>query len=100
MADPKQGAATGSMAAARRVIVASDVALGWNLARTRKLVDSGIAWNATDRTEMYAQPGGAALIAHLMTEVAGTLSAEGTAATRTPGTMEATSLGEEQGEVT
>jgi hypothetical protein len=49
---------------------------------------------------MYAQPGGAALIAHLMTEVAGTLSAEGTAATRKPGTMEATSLGEEQGEVT
>jgi len=81
MADTKQGAATGFTAAARRVIVAGDVTLDWNLARTRKLVDSGIAWNATDRTEMYAQPGGAALMARLMTEVARTLSTEGTATT-------------------
>src|ERR1035437_3628277 len=77
MADPKQGAATGSAAAARRVIVAGDVTLAWNLARTRKLADSGFSWNATDRTEMYAQPGGAALMASLMNEVAGTLTAAG-----------------------
>jgi hypothetical protein len=75
MADPKQSAATGSAGAARRVIVAGDVTLDWNLARTRKLADSGISWNATDRTEMYAQPGGAALMASLMNEVAGTLTA-------------------------
>src|ERR1035437_4774863 len=81
MADPKQGAATGSTAAVRRVVVAGDVTLDWNLARTRKLADSGISWNATDRTEMYAQPGGAALMASLMNEVAGTLSTEGIAVT-------------------
>jgi hypothetical protein len=77
--DAKQGAFTGSKAAARRVVVVGDVTMDWNLARTRKLVDSGIAWNAADRTEMYAQPGGAALMASLMTEVAGTLAAEGVA---------------------
>ena len=57
MGDAKQGAVTGSEAAARRVTVAGDVTLDWNLARTRKLADSGIAWNAADRTEMYGQPG-------------------------------------------
>ena len=81
MGDAKQGAPTGSPAAARQVVVAGDVTIDWNLARTRKLVDSGIAWNATDRTEMYAQPGGAALMARLMSEVAGTLSTEGIVAT-------------------
>jgi hypothetical protein len=40
--------------AARRVIDAGDVTVDWNLARSRKLVDSGIAWNVADRTEMYA----------------------------------------------
>ena len=79
MGDTKQGALTESRAAARRVIVRGDVTMDWNLARTRKLADSGIGWNAADRTETYAQPGGAALMAGLMTEVAGTLAAEGVA---------------------
>jgi len=79
MGDTKQGALTESKAAARRVIVRGDVTMDWNLARTRKLADSGIGWNAADRTETYAQPGGAALMAGLMTEVAGTLAAEGVA---------------------
>jgi hypothetical protein len=94
MSDPKQGAATGSTAAARRVIVAGDVTLDWNLARTRKLVDSGMAWNATDRTEMYAQPGGAALMAHLMTEVVGTLSTGGTTTTVSGPSLPAETVGD------
>jgi len=81
MGDAKQGAGTESTAPSRRVIVAGDVTLDWNLARTRKLVDSGIAWNATDRTEMYLQPGGAALMSGLMDKVARSLSKEGTRTT-------------------
>ena len=54
MGDTKQSAVTESKAAARRVIVTGDVTVDWNLARTRKLADSGIAWNAADRMEMYA----------------------------------------------
>ena len=81
MVDDKRGAAAGSdagsKAAARHVVVAGDVTMDWNLARTRKLVDSGIAWNAADRTEMYGQTGGAALMAGLMTEVAATLATQG-----------------------
>jgi hypothetical protein len=67
---------TRAVAVNRRVIVTGDVTVDWNLARTRKLADSGIAWNAADRTEMYGKPGGAALMAGLMTEVAATLEAE------------------------
>ena len=77
MVDAKRGAVAGSKAAARRVVVAGDVTMDWNLARTRKLVDSGIAWNAADRTEMYGQTGGAALMAGLITEVAATLADQG-----------------------
>src|ERR1035437_8100168 len=79
MGDAKQGALTESKAVARRVIVTGDVTRDWNLARTRKLADSGIGWNADDRTEMYGGLGGAALMAGLMTEVAATLAAEGVA---------------------
>ena len=77
MVDANQGAVAGARAASRTVIVAGDVTVDWNLARTRKLVDSGIAWNAADRTEMYGQAGGAALMARLMNEVAGTLAGRG-----------------------
>jgi hypothetical protein len=55
MGDAKRGVSE-SEAVARRVIAAGDVALDWNLARTRKLVDSGIAWNATDRTDPCIRP--------------------------------------------
>ena len=79
MGDAKRSVATGSggVASARRVVVAGDVTMDWNLARTRKAIDSGLAWSASDRTEMYGQPGGAALTARLMAEVAGTLTALG-----------------------
>jgi hypothetical protein len=83
MGDAKQGATTGSTpateSAARRVVVAGDVTMDWNLARTRKAIDSGLAWSAADRTEMYGQQGGAALTARLVTEVAETLAAQGIA---------------------
>ena len=89
MGDAKKGATTGSEGAAQvasRVVVAGDVTMDWNLARTRKAIDSGLAWSAADRTEMYGQPGGAALTARLMTEVAATLAAQGIAAdVATPG---------------
>ena len=77
MGDAKQGKRLESKAAARRVIVAGDVTIDWNLARTQKLADARITWNAADRTETYAQPGGAALMADLMTEVAATLTGAG-----------------------
>ena len=92
MGDVKQGADTGSKAAGepaaatefatpatRRVVVAGDVTMDWNLARTRKAIDSGLAWSAADRTEMYGEPGGAALTARLVAEVAETLATEGIA---------------------
>jgi hypothetical protein len=83
MGDTKQTAVTESgarrepAAATRRVVVAGDVTFDWNLARTRKLADAGVAWNAADRTEAYLQPGGAALQAGLVAEVAATLAADG-----------------------
>lgn len=45
------------MAPTRHVVVAGDVALDWYPARTRTLVDSGIAWNADDRIETDGQQG-------------------------------------------
>ncbi len=53
----------------RRVVVAGDVTIDWNLARTRKLVDGGTAWNADDRAEAYSGLGGAAVLARLVEEV-------------------------------
>ena len=73
----EKGPGTGSEAAARRVVVAGDVTVDWHLARVRKLADSGAAWNAADRTEVYVRPGGAALMASLMSEVAATLADDG-----------------------
>ena len=69
MGDEKQGADTGSTTAStskaesaskpapRRVIVTGDVTIDWNLARTRKLADSGMGWNADDRIEGHAWSG-------------------------------------------
>jgi len=74
MGDGQQGPALASSVTAGRVVVAGDVTLDWHLARTRNLVDAGTAWNAADRTEIYGERGGAALMAALMTEVAVTLA--------------------------
>jgi RyR domain len=79
MGDANQGIVAGSGATPRRVVVTGDVTMDWHLARMRKLVDSGNAWNADDRTELYGELGGATLMAGLMTEVATTLAADGVA---------------------
>jgi hypothetical protein len=70
------GHSTGSEAAVRHVIVMGDVTMDWHLARMGKPVDSAAAWNAVGRTEVYRQPGGAALMANLMNEVMTTLAAD------------------------
>jgi hypothetical protein len=65
--------------AARRVVIAGDVTIDWNLARTRKLVDGGTAWNAEDRAEVYSGPGGAAVLARLVEEVGAAVAETGSA---------------------
>ncbi len=77
MRNPELGAVTNSKTTSRRVVVAGDVTMDWNLARTRKAVDSGRAWSAADRAEMSGQPGGAALTGGLMAEVAASLEPAG-----------------------
>jgi hypothetical protein len=64
-----------SSANPRRVVVAGDVTMDWNLAR-RRLDPAGVVWNADDCTEVYGQLGGAALLGDLIVEVAETLRAE------------------------
>ena len=59
----------------RRVVVAGDVTMDWNLAR-RRLDPAGVVWNADDCTEVYGQLGGAALLGDLIAELAETLGAE------------------------
>jgi hypothetical protein len=71
-----QSHGTGSETAIRHVIVMGDVTMDWHLARMGKPVDSAAAWNAVGRTEVYSQPGGAALMAGLMNEVKTTLAAD------------------------
>lgn len=55
------------------VIVAGDVTIDWNLARTRRDKSDGSAWNADDSTHAYWQRGGAALLADLVEQIAGQL---------------------------
>jgi hypothetical protein len=59
----------------RRVVVAGDVTMDWNLAR-RRLDPAGVVWNADDCTEVYGQLGGAALLGDLIAELAETLRAK------------------------
>lgn len=61
----------------RRVVVAGDVTIDWNIARTRKLPGGGTAWNAEDRTEVYGGAGRAALLARLIEEVGASLAGDG-----------------------
>jgi hypothetical protein len=61
----------------KRVVVAGDLTVDWNLARTRKLRDGGTAWNAEDRTEVYGRPGGAAMLARLIRALGAELAADG-----------------------
>ena len=61
------------------VIVAGDVAIDWNLARTRRSEGVSAAWNSDDCTRAYRQRGGAALLADLLDAVAVKLRQDGRA---------------------
>ena len=54
-----------SSANPKRVVVAGDVTMDWNLAR-RRLDPAGVVWNADDCTEVYGQLGGAAMLGELI----------------------------------
>src|SRR5262249_2863624 len=60
------------------VIVAGDMTIDWNLARTRRS-EGGAAWNSDDCTRAYRQRGGAAMLADLIDGVAGKLRQDGQA---------------------
>lgn len=62
--------------ARRQVVVAGDVTIDWNLARTRKIRDGGTSWNAEDQVETYCDPGGAAVLARVVAEVGTTLQGD------------------------
>lgn len=51
------------------IVVAGDVTIDWNIARSRKLGSDGSVWNAEDLVRAYSQPGGAALLAELVAAV-------------------------------
>lgn len=61
-----------------RVVVAGDVTMDWNIARTRSLRGGGAVWNAEDCTRAYWQRGGAALLGELIQAVAEQLKTNGT----------------------
>jgi hypothetical protein len=63
----------------RVVVVAGDVTMDWNLARTRRLDGGGAVWNADDCTHAYWQRGGAALLADLIDAIRTKLLAWGEA---------------------
>jgi RyR domain-containing protein len=77
LSETVDGPAAASRAGARRVVISGDVTMDWHLARSRTLVAAGKAWNPADRTEISGEPGGAALTAGLLREVAATLAASG-----------------------
>jgi hypothetical protein len=61
------------------VVVTGDVTMDWNLARTKRAESGGSVWFAGDRTRACWQPGGAALLADLITAVTGSLRQSGRA---------------------
>jgi hypothetical protein len=60
----------------RRVVVAGDVTMDWNPARTQP-ENAGVVWNAENRTETYGELGGAAMVARLIEAVAESLRTDG-----------------------
>jgi hypothetical protein len=55
------------------IVVAGDVTMDWNLARTRRADNGRLAWTAEDCTCAYWQRGGAALLGDLIAAVADAL---------------------------
>ncbi len=58
----------------KRIVVAGDVTIDWNLARTRVADASGSQWNADDEVAIYRGLGGAALLSNLIETVVGGVS--------------------------
>lgn len=56
-----------------RIVIAGDVTLDWNLARTPAPGDGSRGWSAEDCARVYCQPGGAALLAETIGAVAADL---------------------------
>lgn len=48
------------------IVVSGDVTIDWNIARIQQSVGAIYAWNATDLTCAFYQPGGAAMLARLV----------------------------------
>jgi hypothetical protein len=59
------------------LVVAGDVTIDWNVARSRAAGSGGVVWNADDRARAYRQAGGAALLAQVIGAVAEKLPAGG-----------------------
>ena len=64
--------------AKRVIVVAGDVTIDWNLARSRSPHSSGEQWTAEDCTRAYSQRGGAALLGDLLDAVSHELNSDGT----------------------
>ena len=70
---PRQSSARGV------ALVAGDVTIDWNLARTRRDAGDATAWTSDASTRAYWQPGGAALLGDLVAAVARDLEERGQA---------------------
>ena len=57
----------------RITVVTGDITIDWNIARIQQSVGAIYAWNATDLTCAFYQPGGAAMLARLMEAVSNEL---------------------------
>jgi len=51
------------------ILVTGDLTADWNIARIRKGKAGGLAWNAVDTSRACLQPGGAAMLGDLLSEV-------------------------------
>ncbi|HJY82305.1 MAG TPA: hypothetical protein VKK81_14640, partial [Candidatus Binatia bacterium] len=58
------------------IVVAGDVTMDWNIARREDYQGSGLVWNAEDYIRTYSKPGGAALLADLISTMAQQLNRE------------------------
>jgi hypothetical protein len=76
-AGKQQGDRATDKALARRVVVAGDVTIDWNLVRTPAPAHSRIGWSGVAHTEASPQPGAAALLSSLISEVGTTLKEAG-----------------------
>lgn len=50
----------------KKITIAGDITIDWNIARIKKTRDARHTWNAYDRTRAISQPGGAAMLADLL----------------------------------